>query len=142
MSSRYPQPDSPPPYFHKQLSGTSIALICVFFLSFIGIVYLSAKSPRHSTRGVLFASSTARPLTARRRRPRLLEIWLDKQLDGTVHNWLVSHSSHLSAVESPTSRLPSRTHTTFPPNRFASPSPLPRGTTMAKCWLIQGRNCP
>ncbi|KAF8504817.1 hypothetical protein F5888DRAFT_790014 [Russula emetica] len=88
MSTLHPQANSPPQYFHKQLSGTSVALVCVFFCCFIGIVYLSAKAPRRATTRVI-ASSTARPLTARRRRPRLLEIWLDKHFDGTaVHNWL------------------------------------------------------
>lgn len=84
MSSSYPQSDSSPPYFHRQLSGTSVALVCVFFFCFVGIVYLSAKAPRSSR---LLQASTARRLTARQRRPRLLEIWLDKHLDGTVHNW-------------------------------------------------------
>jgi hypothetical protein len=91
MASLYPQSTSSPPYFHRQLSGTSIALVCVFFCCFIGIVYLSAKAPSPRPSRVL-QSSTARRLTARQRRPRLWEIWLDKHLDGTVRNWRVSHS--------------------------------------------------
>lgn len=90
MSPLNPQSKSPPPYFHTQLSGTSVALVCVFFFCFIGIVYLSAKAPRAATH-VLPAPTVGR-LTARRRRPRLLEIWLDKPLDGAVHNWRVSQS--------------------------------------------------
>ena len=89
MASLYPQSDSSPPNFHKQLSGTSIALVCVFFCCFIGIVYLSAKPPRPSR---VLHTTTAAQLTARQRRPRLREIWLDKHLDGTVLNWRVSHS--------------------------------------------------
>jgi hypothetical protein len=100
----YPQSNSPPPYFHKQLSGTSVALVCIFFFCFIGIVYLSAKAPRPTTR-VLPSYTSSRLTAARRRRPRLLEISLDKHLDGTVHDWRVSHSSHPSTVESPTTTL-------------------------------------
>jgi hypothetical protein len=121
MSSLYPQSHSSPPYYHKQLSGTSVALVCVFFVCLIGIAYLRAKAPRRTTR--VLASSTARRLTARQRRPSLLEIWLDKHLDGTVHNWRVSHSFHLSTVESPTSRPPARTHTTLPPTVLPHPAP-------------------
>ena len=89
MSSLSPLSDDPPQY-HKELSGTSIALICIFFLCFIGIVYLSAKVPRATTQVLAASSSVARRWTAWRRRPRLLEVWLDKHLGGTVHNWRVS----------------------------------------------------
>ncbi len=130
MSSLNPQTNPSPPYSHKQPSGTSVALVCVFFSCFIAIVYLSAKAPRPSPQ--VLASSTARRLVAWRRRPRLFEIWLDKHLEGTVHNWRVSHPVDSPTQLSLTSRPPARTHTTFPTNRFAPPSPLPRGTTMAK----------
>jgi len=126
----YPQSHSTPPSFHKQLSGTSVALVCIVFVSFIGIVYISAKS-RPTARVI-----TSRQLAARQRRPWLFEIWPDKHLGGTVHNWRVSHPLHLSTVESPTSRPLARTHATFLPHRLAPPSPLPRGTTVAQCGLI------
>ncbi len=96
MSPLSPQSDPPPQYFHKQLSGTSVALICVFFFCFIGIIYLSAKASRSTTRVLPASSSSASRLTARRRRPRLLEIWLDKHLGASVHNWRVSHSLRVS----------------------------------------------
>jgi hypothetical protein len=92
MSPLYPQSNSPPSV-HKQLSGTSVALVCIFFFCFIGILYLSAKAPRSPTR--VLPSSTLSRLTTRRRRPRLLEIWLDEPLDGAVHNWRVSQSHSL-----------------------------------------------
>jgi hypothetical protein len=91
MASLHPHSTPSPPYYHKQLSSTSVALVCIFFGCFIGIVYLSAKAPRRALQ-----SSTARRLSVRQRRPRLREIWLDKHLDVTVHNWRVSHSLHLS----------------------------------------------
>jgi hypothetical protein len=126
--SLYPQSHSTPPYFHKQLSGASVALVCIFFVCFTGIVYLSAKS-RRTTR-----VSTPRRLVARRRRPWLFEIWLDKHLDGAVHNWRVSHSLHPSTVESPTSRPPPRTHTTFPPTVLPRPAPC----RVAQRWRNAG----
>ena len=93
MASLYPQSDSTPQYFHKQLSGTSVALVCVFFCCFIAIVYLSAKAPRR----LVLQSSTTKQLTVRQRRPKLHDIWLDKHPDGaTVRSWRVSHSLHLS----------------------------------------------
>jgi hypothetical protein len=93
MSHLYPPSDSSPPNFHRQLSGTSVALVCIFFFCFIGIVYFSSKAPRPATR--VLPSSTARRLAAQRRRPRLLEIWLDEHPDGTVPGWRVSQSHSL-----------------------------------------------
>jgi len=131
MSSLYPQSDSPPSYFHRQLSGTSVALVCAFFFCFIAIVYLSAKAPRPTPRAL--ASSTAARLTARRRRPSLLEIWLDKHHDGTVRNWFVSHfHCTFPPVESPTSRPPAPT--TFSPTVLPHPAPC----RMAQRWPNAG----
>jgi hypothetical protein len=85
------QPELPPQPVHRQLNGTSIALISVFFVCFICIAYLSAKSSRAAMRPpVLAAASLPRRFTARRRRPKLWEIWLDKHLGGDVQNWRVS----------------------------------------------------
>lgn len=122
MSSLYPQSNSPP-YFHKQLSGTSIALVCIFFLCFIGIVYLSAKAPRPAATRV-HPSSTVSRLAAQRRRPRLLEVWLDKHLDddGTVHNWRVSRSLHAKSSDTEPSPSTRRTHTNLSPRQSFCPT--------------------
>jgi hypothetical protein len=95
MSSLPLQYDPPSQDVRRQLSGSSLALICVFFSCFIGIAYLTSKTPRAPTATPMpvFPASppTRRRFTARRRRPRLWEIWLDEYLGGTVHNWRVSH---------------------------------------------------
>jgi hypothetical protein len=89
------QDDTPAQDVRRQLSGSSLALICIFFSCFIGIVYLTSKTPRAATTTPMpvFPASppTRRRFTAGRRRPRLWEIWLDEYLGGTVHNWRVSH---------------------------------------------------
>jgi hypothetical protein len=90
MSSLPLQYDPPAQDDHRQLSGSSLALICVFFSCFIGIAYLSSKAPRATTTTtipIFAASSRPRRFTAGRRRPRLWEIWLDEYLGGAVHNW-------------------------------------------------------
>ena len=95
MSSLPLQYDPPSQDVRRQLSGSSLALICVFFSCFIGIAYLTSKTPRAPTATPMpvFPASppTRRRFTARRRRPRLWEIWLGEYLGGTVHNWRVSH---------------------------------------------------